>query len=253
MDHSVLLLSIGLLCSNFCHISYGFSLNPSRYSGNGDPAPGRSPGPPYLENGDHVAGTEVPEDQDVKSECQLDGTFEHIERTVVNVTVAHHLFKTDVVVPGVTYEGKLTNIIVVVALNIAKPAFQGLDRCWEKEIIQSTDNEEARRLSNQNYYIYVFIALLFQYTFAIEFQREILKTLHRGNGDPAPGRSPGPPYLENGDHVAGTEDPEDQDVKPECQLDGTFKHIERTVVNVTVAHHLFKTDVVVPGVTYEGK
>lgn len=70
----------------------GRIIQPSSSGGGleGDPAPGRSPGPP----------------QSGLTGCQLLGPEDPDEEGLVNVSLSHPLFKTDVLVPGVSYEGK---------------------------------------------------------------------------------------------------------------------------------------------------
>lgn len=80
---------------------YAFSLNPS---GNGDPAPGRSPGPPILEEDSF---------NNVTSKCRLNGTINNEESEIVRLSVSHALFKTDVLVPGVDYQGKCRVILLI--------------------------------------------------------------------------------------------------------------------------------------------
>lgn len=77
----------------------------------GDPAPGRSPGPP--EHFTTLQGTseEYPSAFLTATEsfrnCDLNTTAEIPTNTLVDVKISHHLFKTDVLVPDIVYQGKV--------------------------------------------------------------------------------------------------------------------------------------------------
>lgn len=77
----------------------------------GDPAPGRSPGPPEISNGEHGVEDDLPtilltSDKTDNSRCSLEGDAKLIEEDIVNLTISHKLFKSDAVVPGIVYQGK---------------------------------------------------------------------------------------------------------------------------------------------------
>ncbi|CAG9865029.1 unnamed protein product [Phyllotreta striolata] len=91
MNKSVLMLFFGVY---FFECFYAFSLNHSGFVG--DPAPGRSPGPPVLRGNS-------------SSNCRFEGTVEQHVRGAVNFTVSHSLFETDILVPGVTYQVTVEN------------------------------------------------------------------------------------------------------------------------------------------------
>lgn len=84
----------------------------------GDPAPGRSPGPPqyvsphYHRNPDDqptlISTSDIINDFD----CNLDGDITDIDRTSdFNVTLDHQFFRTDVLVPGIIYQGMHFNFV----------------------------------------------------------------------------------------------------------------------------------------------
>lgn len=77
----------------------------------GDPAPGRSPGPP-PESGHHRTTEENPTILLTSSQpddnCTFEGNVQYTAGgTNVTVQVTHPLFNTDVLVFGVVYQGKI--------------------------------------------------------------------------------------------------------------------------------------------------
>lgn len=71
----------------------------------GDPAPGRSPGPPE-ETGDEDHPTMVLTSEGANVGCSFRGGIEVDKGKLLNVTLVHPLFKSELLVAGVTYEGK---------------------------------------------------------------------------------------------------------------------------------------------------
>lgn len=121
---TVLLLAIQV--ANFCG---GLVVLPSRFrsGGEGDPAPGRSPGPPDRSPGPSGRSPGPPEsisprEQDVKeanyfdvlerneaSDCDFSGELADDDEQVLNFSISHAIFKTDVLVTGIIYQGKETH------------------------------------------------------------------------------------------------------------------------------------------------
>ena len=100
----------------------GLRVHPSGSSGlsGGDPAPGRSPGPPADDGGhrvregseNSVGGKDSEGVVRDPSTCVLGGGHDRSgpqigDRELFDFKVTHSLFKTDVLVIGVVYEGKL--------------------------------------------------------------------------------------------------------------------------------------------------
>lgn len=77
---------------------------------NGDPAPGRSPGPPQIVIPRHRNLEEQPTliltSEISEIDCTLDGDIQILDKGDVNFTLHHQFFKTDALVPGVVYQGK---------------------------------------------------------------------------------------------------------------------------------------------------
>lgn len=71
----------------------------------------------------------------------------------------------------------------------------------------------------------------------------------RHEDDPAPGRSPGPPEVPDDTTVLITSETAYED----CRLRGELAADENNQLNVSVSHPLFKSDVLVPGIVYEGE
>lgn len=73
----------------------------------GDPAPGRSPGPP-LGKGDHVEEPTVVTAND-PDPCDLNGDLIVVDKdkASLDLNVTHRLFKSEVLTHGVVYQGKV--------------------------------------------------------------------------------------------------------------------------------------------------
>lgn len=78
---------------------------------NGDPAPGRSPGPPQILTPRHRNIQEQPTliltSETSEIDCTLDGDTQILDKGDMNFTLRHQFFKTDALVPGVIYQGKI--------------------------------------------------------------------------------------------------------------------------------------------------
>lgn len=113
MDKITVFLLLALNILQEYHLCSGMVVRGTTGSGgklDGDPAPGRSPGPPHFVSPHHRNLEGQPtliltsETSDV--DCNLDGELTTTtEIAEMNVTIDHHLFKTDVLVPGVIYQG----------------------------------------------------------------------------------------------------------------------------------------------------
>jgi hypothetical protein len=105
-----MLLFATLFLLEQCWFCTGLVINPASSGGaaSGDPAPGRSPGPPHLE----ATVVPVPETvdkvdkADKVDECELDGEVNAPPENLLNVTLLHRLFKTDKLVAGIEYQGR---------------------------------------------------------------------------------------------------------------------------------------------------
>lgn len=109
----VLLLLLTLLVFEKCLMCNGMVIHPPGFGGGveGDPAPGRSPGPPEIISSRHKAVDELEPTELLKSEtagddCTLVGDVADDPRGAVNISVSHELFKSDLLVPGIVYQGK---------------------------------------------------------------------------------------------------------------------------------------------------
>lgn len=79
----------------------------------GDPAPGRSPGPPLDVTVGHSTSGELPTivvTQEADDLCDLTGDLIIVDKEKASIIVnfTHELFKTDVFTHGVKYQGTLT-------------------------------------------------------------------------------------------------------------------------------------------------
>lgn len=108
--NKIILIFIGLSTVDCFWMANGFSLNPTGGASMGDPAPGRSPGPP-----------EVPEEPvelrkvsgEVLSQCELHGTLKETGQDLdFNFTIYHPLFGTEELVQGLVYEGRWMKYII---------------------------------------------------------------------------------------------------------------------------------------------
>lgn len=72
----------------------------------GDPAPGRSPGPPTLQGTSEEYPSILLNAIDNYKECSFNTNSVVATNSLVNVEITHRLFKTDVLVPNVVYQGK---------------------------------------------------------------------------------------------------------------------------------------------------
>lgn len=104
---TIFLFYFGLIFVNHRWVTNGIALNPAGGSPVGDPAPGRSPGPPDV-------WEDVKEIKDagdnVSSNCELRGTVKDpSDDFELNFTISHPLFSTEEVMPGVIYQGMLLN------------------------------------------------------------------------------------------------------------------------------------------------
>lgn len=110
--NNVILFFITLLTLKIDYFCNGMG-NPSENGVvDGDPAPGRSPGPPEITNDEHGVDDDLPtilltSDKIDDSVCSLQGDVTLPEEDVVNITVNHKLFQSDTVVPGLIYQGEL--------------------------------------------------------------------------------------------------------------------------------------------------
>lgn len=89
----------------------------------GDPAPGRSPGPPALSIADQEDHHQLTVDMrpntdsnnkntDDKNSCDLHGDLIVVdaEKVPVNVTFSHQLFEANVLSLGIVYQGTLSKL-----------------------------------------------------------------------------------------------------------------------------------------------
>jgi hypothetical protein len=102
-----MLLFATLFLLEQCWFCTGLVINPASSGGaaSGDPAPGRSPGPPHLE-ATVVPVPETVDKVDKVEECELDGEVNAPPENLLNVTLLHRLFNTDKLVPGIEYQGR---------------------------------------------------------------------------------------------------------------------------------------------------
>lgn len=102
--NKIILIFIGLSAFDCFWMANGVSLNPSGGASVGDPAPGRSPGPPDLPE-ETLQSTKVSEE--VSSKCELHGTLKETDQDLdFNFTIHHPLFRTEELVQGLVYEGR---------------------------------------------------------------------------------------------------------------------------------------------------
>lgn len=105
-----ILLYMGLLILDNYGVADGVSINPTGGSAVGDPAPGRSPGPPDFSQQKNELG-EIP--AEVVTNCELEGSGNNTENELsFNFTIYHKLFSTEHLVPGLIYEGMLKKLFV---------------------------------------------------------------------------------------------------------------------------------------------
>lgn len=107
-----MIVSLGLV---FHFVSYSVAVS-LQYPGEGgvaegDPAPGRSPGPPVSGTSDHgiledLATVVVTADD--SDPCDMNGDLIVVdkEKAAIVVNFTHELFKTEVLTRGVLYQGK---------------------------------------------------------------------------------------------------------------------------------------------------
>lgn len=80
----------------------------------GDPAPGRSPGPPDIQ--ENLDSNKIA--VNINSNCDLQGTFKDVDHdNGLNFTIDHSVFKTAELVPGITYQGECYISLYFVSLN----------------------------------------------------------------------------------------------------------------------------------------
>ncbi|XP_056636815.1 uncharacterized protein LOC130445275 [Diorhabda sublineata] len=115
MNNSIIIIFFGVC---FLDIVFNFSLNPAGHSQNGDPAPGRSPGPPIFDNA-------VNELDSLSNECRLEGIVKEQGEQLVNLTLSHELFETNVLVPDITYQVILKKYITSSIDFIISSSFDG--------------------------------------------------------------------------------------------------------------------------------
>lgn len=76
----------------------------------GDPAPGRSPGPPEVIapsfNDFKIIETTILPTSETIDDCTLEGDTVDDPRGFVNISINHALFKSDWLISGITYQGK---------------------------------------------------------------------------------------------------------------------------------------------------
>lgn len=108
----ILLFFTILFILSVCWYCDGFSLNSSGGGVSGDPAPGRSPGPPNNMTNDLNNESDVPVKEtgysdlmNEEDECELDGTLKGDENRII-FNISHQLFERKFLVPGVVYQGK---------------------------------------------------------------------------------------------------------------------------------------------------
>ncbi|XP_060519804.1 uncharacterized protein LOC132698003 isoform X2 [Cylas formicarius] len=100
---AVLALSL-LMLTLFCRREV-LSINYSGSGVDGDPPPGRSPGPPPVSTGNDRRRPKVDVMED---KCGYQSDTETIENDLLNLTVSHELFTSDLLVAGVVYEVRIT-------------------------------------------------------------------------------------------------------------------------------------------------
>lgn len=102
--NNIILIYVGFLSVDYFWTTSGFSLyNEVGASTVVDPAPGRSPGPPDIQEslnevikiGDQIA-----------NDCELNGTFKNESEDVgLTFSISHPLFSVEELVPELTYQG----------------------------------------------------------------------------------------------------------------------------------------------------
>lgn len=106
---SLEILLIGLLTLHTdCEISGALirSLSDGGTVADGDPAPGRSPGPPTLQGTSEEYPSILLKAPENIRDCSLNTNAATVTNNIVNVDVTHRLFKTDLLVPDIIYQGK---------------------------------------------------------------------------------------------------------------------------------------------------
>lgn len=76
----------------------------------GDPAPGRSPGPPTLQGTSEEYPSVLLTAAENFKDCSFSTNILTATKHFIDVDITHHLFNTDVLVPNILYEGKNYNI-----------------------------------------------------------------------------------------------------------------------------------------------
>ncbi|XP_015833125.1 uncharacterized protein LOC103312261 isoform X4 [Tribolium castaneum] len=105
MVRVTMLLFTALFFLEKCWFCTCLVINPGSSGGltSGDPAPGRSPGPPEIE----LTTLLLPQEAD---ECGLEGNVQLATENFINLTLGHRLFITDHLVAGMEYQVNLKRI-----------------------------------------------------------------------------------------------------------------------------------------------
>lgn len=138
--YTTLLILIGLFSWHGGYFCDGYYLYPSDYGGggkSGDPAPGRSPGPPSDTKENGKPEQSAPNDQTdaVKSACEVSGTPAAMEEHVLSLNVSHHLFGTEALVEGMDYEGRIFDYFSVILRYLYKKIATFSHHISEKKLI----------------------------------------------------------------------------------------------------------------------
>lgn len=83
----------------------------------GDPAPGRSPGPPEdfttLQGISEQYPSAFLKAEEASGSCGFNTNTAITTNHLVDLKISHHLFKTDVLVPDIVYQGKEVRLFLI--------------------------------------------------------------------------------------------------------------------------------------------
>lgn len=120
MCRLTLFFLLALLISDECFLCDGMVIHPPGFGGGieGDPAPGRSPGPPEIisprfRSLDDTEPTVLLRSDGAEDDCALEGAVVDAPKGAINFSVNHELFKTELLVPGIIYEGMFLRLRII--------------------------------------------------------------------------------------------------------------------------------------------